>query len=217
MGKLDLERYDWAEGSQTPVRATEGTVECRLPPRAAIRAGAALELPHIMVFINDPADTLIASAKGGEELYDFELMLGGGHIRGERVSGARAAAVRAKLDALPGGIKFAMGDGNHSLAAAKLCWERIKPSLSEAERETHPARYALAEIVNIHDRGRDFKPIHRLVTGAAAGARPRPWPRNCPAAAHRRACYHARRALLRHVPRPGRAGGVTDERDRRAA
>ena len=168
VGKLDLEQYDWAEGSRTPVRATEGTVESRLPPRAAIRAGASLELPHIMVFINDPADTLIASAKGGEPLYDFELMLGGGQILGERVSGAAAEAVRAGLDALPGEIKFAMGDGNHSLAAAKLCWERLKPMLSEAERETHPARYALAEIVNIHDPAVTFKPIHRLVTGGAA-------------------------------------------------
>ena len=168
VGKLDLEQYDWAEGSRTPVRATEGTVESRLPPRAAIRAGASLELPHIMVFINDPADTLIASAKGGVPLYGFELMLGGGQIRGERVSGAAAEAVRAGLDALPGEIKFAMGDGNHSLAAAKLCWEQLKPMLSEAERETHPARYALAEIVNIHDEAVTFKPIHRLVTGAAA-------------------------------------------------
>ena len=168
VGRLDLESYDWAEGSRTPVRATEGTVESRLPARAAIREGAALELPHIMVFINDPSDTLIASAKGGEELYDFELMLGGGHIRGERVSGMAAQELRAKLDSLPGEIRFAMGDGNHSLAAAKLCWERIKPTLGEAERLTHPARWALAEIVNIHDPAVEFKPIHRLVTGGAA-------------------------------------------------
>lgn len=169
VGKLDLECYDWAEGTAAPIRATEGTVESRLPPRAAIRAGAPLELPHIMVFINDEANALIPSAKGGEVLYDFELMFGGGHIRGERVSGAEAERVRGALDALPGGIKYAMGDGNHSLAAAKLCWERLKPTLSEAERETNPARYALAEIVNIHDEAVEFKPIHRLVTGEAAG------------------------------------------------
>lgn len=122
-----------------------------------------------MVFINDEANTLIPSAKGGEVLYDFELMFGGGHIRGERVSGEEAERVRGALDALPGGIKYAMGDGNHSLAAAKLCWERLKPTLSEAERETNPARYALTEIVNIHDEAVEFKPIHRLVTGEAAG------------------------------------------------
>ena len=217
VGKLDLERYDWAEGSQTPVRATEGTVESRLPPRAAIRAGAALELPHIMVFINDPADTLIASAKGGEELYDFELMLGGGHIRGERVNGARAAAFSAKLDALPGGIKFAMGDGNHSLAAAKLCWERIKPSLSEAERRTHPARFALAEIVNIHDPAVVFKPIHRLVTGAAAERVPEGPGRGPARRPGKRAlhAYKARRAPLRHGPRPRRAREAHGRGDRR--
>ena len=168
VGKLDLECYDWAEGTRTPVRATEGTVESRLPARVAVRAGASLELPHIMVFINDPEDTLIASAAGGEEVYDFDLMLGGGHIRGERVSGEAARAVQAKLDAMPGEIKYAMGDGNHSLAAAKRCWEQIKPTLSEEERERHPARYALAEIVNIHDSAVTFKPIHRLVTGNAA-------------------------------------------------
>lgn len=168
VGKLDLECYDWAEGTNTPIRATEGTVESRLPPRAAIRAGASLELPHIMVFINDVTDTLIPSAAGGELLYDFELMLGGGHIRGERVSGGEAERIRRALDALPGAIKYAMGDGNHSLAAAKLCWEQLKPTLSAAERETHPARYALAEIVNIHDDAVEFKPIHRLLTGPAA-------------------------------------------------
>lgn len=168
VGKIDLESYDWAEGTATPVRATEGTVESRLPSRVAVRMGATLEMPHIMIFIDDPADKLIASAAGGEVLYDFDLMLGGGHIRGERVCGEAAERVRDELDALPGEIKFAMGDGNHSLAAAKRCWEAIKPTLSEAERETHPARYALAEIVNIHDVAVTFKPIHRLVTGAAA-------------------------------------------------
>ena len=172
VGMLDLEAYDWAPGSATPVRATEGTVESRLPSRVAVRRGAPLELPHIMVFINDPSDTLIASAAGGEELYDFELMLGGGHIRGERVAGEAAARVSAALEALPGEIKYAMGDGNHSLAAAKRCWEEIKPGLSEAERETHPARFALAEIVNIHDPAVTFHPIHRLVTGPAAAQLP---------------------------------------------
>ena len=180
VGKLDLERYDWAEGTSTPVRATEGTVESRLPPRAAIRAGAALELPHIMVFINDPGNTLIPSAAGGEVLYDFELMLGGGHIRGSRAGGEEAERLRSMLDAIPGAIKYAMGDGNHSLAAAKLCWEQLKPTLSEAERAVHPARYALAEIVNIHDPAVEFKPIHRLVTGAAAKCLAEAFDRRCP-------------------------------------
>ena len=181
VGKLDLEQYDWTEGTATPVRATEGTVESRLPPRAAIRAGAGLELPHIMVFINDPDNTLIPSAAGGEELYDFDLMLGGGHIRGSLVCGADARRVQSMLDSLPGEIQYAMGDGNHSLAAAKRCWEQIKPALSDAERETHPARYALAEIVNIHDPAVEFKPIHRLVTGGAAEHLAAAFAGRCPA------------------------------------
>ena len=168
VGKLDLECYDWTEGSSTPVRATEGTIESRLPSRTAVRRGAELELPHIMVFIHDPGNTVIPSAAGGELLYDFELMLGGGHIRGERVSGEAAERVRAALDALPGEIQYAMGDGNHSLAAAKRCWEEIKPTLAESEIASHPARFALAEIVNIHDGAVEIKPIHRLVTGGAA-------------------------------------------------
>lgn len=168
VGKLDLEGYDWAEGTATPVRATEGTVESRLPARVEVRRGAVLEMPHIMVFINDAENTIIPSAAGGEELYDFELMLGGGHIRGSRVTGDAARALTAKLDAMGGGIKYAMGDGNHSLAAAKLCWEGVKPKLSAQERETHPARFALVELVNIHDEAVTFEPIHRVITGTRA-------------------------------------------------
>ena len=147
VGKLDLECYDWAPGSATPVRATEGTVESRLPARVEVRRGATLEMPHIMVFIDDPENAVIPSAAGGEALYDFELMLGGGHIRGSP----------------EGSVRFAMGDGNHSLAAAKRCWEQIKRNLPESELETHPARYALAEIVNIHDEAVTFEPIHRVL------------------------------------------------------
>ncbi len=165
VGKLDLEGYDWAEGTATPVRATEGTVESRLPARVEVRRGAVLEMPHIMVFINDAGNTIIPSAAGGEELYDFDLMLGGGHIRGSRVTGEAARALTARLDAMEGEIKYAMGDGNHSLAAAKLCWEGIKPKLSEAQRASHPARYALVELVNIHDEAVTFEPIHRVLTG----------------------------------------------------
>lgn len=163
VGALDLDAYDWREGTRTPVRATEGTVEDRLPPRVKVRMGAALEMPHIMVFIRDESDGIIASAAGGEQLYDFDLMLGGGHIRGSRVTGEAAARVCAAMDALPGEIKFAMGDGNHSLAAAKKCWETIRPALAADERETHPARFALCEIVNIHDSAVTFEPIHRLL------------------------------------------------------
>lgn len=163
VGKLDLECYDWAPGSATPVRATEGTVESRLPARVEVRRGATLEMPHIMVFIDDPENAVIPSAAGGEALYDFELMLGGGHIRGSRVTGEAAERLTAALEAPEGSVRFAMGDGNHSLAAAKRCWEQIKRNLPEPELETHPARYALAEIVNIHDEAVTFEPIHRVL------------------------------------------------------
>ena len=163
VGKLDLECYDWAPGSATPVRATEGTVESRLPARVEVRRGATLEMPHIMVFIDDPENAVIPSTAGGEVLYDFELMLGGGHIRGSRVTGGAAERLTAALEAPEGSVRFAMGDGNHSLAAAKRCWEQIKRNLPEPELETHPARYALAEIVNIHDEAVTFEPIHRVL------------------------------------------------------
>lgn len=163
VGKLDLECYDWAPGSATPVRATEGTVESRLPARVEVRRGATLEMPHIMVFIDDPENAVIPSAAGGEVLYDFELMLGGGRIRGSRVTGEAAERLTAALEAPEGAVRFAMGDGNHSLAAAKRCWEQIKRNLPESELETHPARYALAEIVNIHDEAVTFEPIHRVL------------------------------------------------------
>lgn len=163
VGKLDLECYDWAPGSATPVRATEGTVESRLPARVEVRRGATLEMPHIMVFIDDPENAVIPSTAGGEALYDFELMLGGGHIRGSRVTGEAAERLTAALEAPEGSVRFAMGDGNHSLAAAKRCWEQIKRNLPESELETHPARYALAEIVNIHDEAVTFEPIHRVL------------------------------------------------------
>lgn len=163
VGKLDLECYDWAPGSATPVRATAGTVESRLPARVEVRRGATLEMPHIMVFIDDPENAVIPSAAGGEVLYDFELMLGGGHIRGSRVTGEAAERLTAALEAPEGSVRFAMGDGNHSLAAAKRCWEQIKRNLPESELETHPARYALAEIVNIHDEAVTFEPIHRVL------------------------------------------------------
>jgi hypothetical protein len=164
LGALDLECYDWSPGAKTPVRATEGTVESRLPPRVGVRKAAPLEMPHIMVFINDPENTVMPAAAGGEPVYDFDLMLGGGHIKGCRVCGRHAARVSGAIDALQSGeVRFAMGDGNHSLAAAKRCWDEMKLRLSEQEREKHPARFALVEMVNIHDAAVTFEPIHRVL------------------------------------------------------
>ena len=179
LGVLDLEQYDYAADSVSPIRATEGTVEERLPPRVRIRQDAALEMPHIMVFFDDPGDGVMGLLGWEksilEPLYDFELSAGGGHIRGWRVSGEAADGVEAKLDQLeyPQRLKsiygdkapvlFAMGDGNHSLATAKKCWEQLKPTLTEAERETHPARFSLVELVNIHDPAITFEPIHKVL------------------------------------------------------
>ena len=179
VGVLDLEDYDYSPASASLIRATEATVESRLPARVRVREGAALEMPHIMVFIDDDADTVmgfLAAKKAAlPAVYDFDLSAGGGHIRGYRVTGADADALDAVIDGLGDGEKlrakygnaapavFAMGDGNHSLATAKKCWEALKPSLSAAERETHPARFSLVELVNIHDAAITFEPIHKVV------------------------------------------------------
>ncbi|MBE6914009.1 MAG: DUF1015 domain-containing protein [Ruminococcaceae bacterium] len=179
MGVLDLDAYDYSPTSSSPIRATEGTVEDRLPPRVRVRKGAALEMPHIMVFIDDPNDTvmhgLTETKAGMPELYNFDLSADGGHICGWQVSGAVAERVELALDALgdPAMLRekygdaapaiYAMGDGNHSLATAKKCWEAIRAELSEAERETHPARYSLVELVNIHDEAITFEPIHKVL------------------------------------------------------
>ena len=179
LGVLDLDAYDYSKGSTSPIRATEGTIESRLPPRVRVREGAALEMPHIMVFIDDPENGvmgLLDREKAGlNALYDFDLSADGGHIRGWQVSGAAADRLEAALDALadPAMLRarygdaapviYAMGDGNHSLATAKKCWEAIKPGLTEAERETHPARRSLVELVNIHDPAIGFEPIHKVL------------------------------------------------------
>jgi bifunctional DNA-binding transcriptional regulator/antitoxin component of YhaV-PrlF toxin-antitoxin module len=179
---LDLERYDYSRGSSSLIRATEGTIVERLPPRMAIREGAALELPHILVLIDDPDRTVIepvqAATTGLEELYDFELMLGSGHLTGYGLSPASQNGAIAALRNLAKparfrdryGLKgndpvllFAMGDGNHSLATAKAVWEKMKSRVGL----THPARYALVEIENVHDEGLTFEPIHRVVFGIA--------------------------------------------------
>lgn len=179
---LDLECYDYNKGATTLIRATEGTIVDRIPPRLRIREGAPLELPHILVLIDDPNRTVIepleAATEAMEQLYDCDLMLDGGHITGwlvndsekiQAVLGAMeqltdADAFRKKYgDHAP--LLFAMGDGNHSFATAKANWEKVKATLSEQERQDHPARYALVEIENVHDEGIIFEPIHRVVFG----------------------------------------------------
>lgn len=179
---LDLEQYDFTGTQRTSVRSTEGTVEERLPPRVNIRRSAPLEMPHTLLLMDDRTDSVLSLAEKAkdalEKVYDFDLMLDGGHIAGWRVSGETKAAVQSALDALDnaalqrekygdaaenGKLTFAVGDGNHSLAAAKRFWEEKRETLPENEREADPARFALVEIENIHEPSLDFEPIHRVL------------------------------------------------------
>ena len=180
MAAVDLEGYSFEPGNKNICRATEGTVLSRIPPRVRIRANSPLELPHIMILIDDPEGLTIekafdmAEAEGLKPVYDTDLMLGSGHIRGTFIPDGSpvAESIINGLATLKSrnsdGLLFLVGDGNHSLASAKAHWENIRESLSEEERKVHPARYALAEIVNIHDKGLDFEPIHRVVFNISA-------------------------------------------------
>ena len=181
VGVLDLEEYDYSKDSVSPIRATEGTIESRLPVRVQVREGAALEMPHVMVFIDDPENTVMGQLSDNKhllpELYDFDLNGDGGHLLGRRVSGKAADRIDTAIAALGAPetlrrkygagapVVFAMGDGNHSLATAKQCWERMKPRLTAAEKKNHPARWSLVELVNIHDEAITFEPIHRVLFG----------------------------------------------------
>ncbi len=180
MAAIDLEGYSFEPGNKNICRATEGTVLSRIPPRVRIRANSPLELPHIMILIDDPEGITIekafdmAAKEGLAPLYDTDLMLGSGHITGTFIPDGSAIAESivnglASLKAANSdGLLFLVGDGNHSLASAKAHWENIRETLSEDEKKDHPARYALAEIVNIHDKGLDFEPIHRVVFNISA-------------------------------------------------
>lgn len=178
---IDLEQYDFTPGNKSRIRATEGTVLSRIPPRVRIRKDAPLELPHIMLLIDDPAGLVIDTAlrelrNTVPALYDVDLMQGGGHITGyfapaeSDVSSGIISGLRSLLSASGDGFLFAVGDGNHSLATAKAHWEAIRGCLTQEDRQNHPARYALVEVVNIHDKGLDFEPIHRVAFGLSVEA-----------------------------------------------
>lgn len=174
---LDLECYDYSKGSTTLIRATEGTIVERIPPRLKIRDGAPLELPHILVLIDDDKKSVIEPIAEKldkiEQLYDFDLMMNGGHVEGWLVNDEGMVtdvinALTALVDPNKYGTEmppllFAMGDGNHSFATAKANWEKCKAELTAEERKDHPARYALVELENVHDDGIVFEPIHRVV------------------------------------------------------
>ena len=183
VGKIDLEKYDYRKGSKSQVRATEATVVERIPPRVKIRTGAPVELPHIMILIDDTEKTVVepltAAKDGFKKLYDFELMQGGGSIKGWLVGDEAAKGVNAALEALgdidafnkkyglneESPLVYAMGDGNHSLATAKEFYEQLKAANPGKDLSDHPARYALVEIVNLHSEALRFEAIHRIVTG----------------------------------------------------
>ena len=180
VGKIDLEQYDFHQGSKSDIRATELTVVERIPPRQKVRRNAAIELPHVLMLCDDHEKKLIEPISEKKDslpkLYDFDLMEGGGHISGWLVDGNDAEEFQRALEeyyhSVPDkyhdlngvSMTFAVGDGNHSLATAKSCYEELKandPSISLCD---HPARYALVELENIHDEAQIFEPIHRVIT-----------------------------------------------------
>jgi len=186
MLELDLEHYDFSSASTSLIRPTEGTMIARLAPRIEVRNGAELEVPHVLVLIDDPAQTVIepigAARATLTKLYETDLMLGGGHVAGYAVDGAHSERAVRALEALASpqafarryGVPvdtpvmlFAVGDGNHSLATAKSIWDRIKSSVGM----NHPSRHALVEVENIHDPALAFEPIHRLLLGVSVDVR----------------------------------------------
>ncbi|MGN1078088.1 MAG: DUF1015 domain-containing protein [Candidatus Gallimonas sp.] len=168
---LDLEAYTMEKGVSSPIRSSEEVVPSRLPARVKMRRGAPLEFPHAMVFYKDPKDKIMKGLlhEDLELLYDFDLMEGGGHIKGYFLPEGLAEEVTRDMHSR-GEPSFAIADGNHSVAAAKAYWEEIKANLSEEEKERHPARYTLVELVNVYDKSIVFHPIHRLVKGVEAEA-----------------------------------------------
>lgn len=181
IGVVDLEDYSFEKGSQTLIRATEKTVIERIPPRVKVRENALLELPHIMILIDDDKKDVIEPlsrlVSENDKVYDFDLMQKGGHVKGYKLNKDIIDNINEKLELLAdqnnfnekygvsdkGVLLFAMGDGNHSLATAKTCYENLKKTMSEEEYLNNPARYALVELVNLHSSALEFEPIHRVV------------------------------------------------------
>ncbi len=168
-----LDDYDYSPDSTSAVRATEKTVVERIPPRLAVRRGAPIEMPHVMLLADDREDEIFSIFADREKnLYSFELMEGGGSISAALIDGNDIEKINAIIDSLEsakktGGtlspITLAVGDGNHSLATAKAAWVELSATLTDEERETHPARFALVEIDNLHDDCFEFEPIYRIV------------------------------------------------------
>ena len=166
---IDLEDYTYEKGVKSLIRASEATIVERIPPRLKIRKDAPVELPHILFLFDDKKreiiEELYAKRNSFEKVYDFDLMKNGGHLTGYKIKDTKPIIEQFEklLKENNNGLLFIVGDGNHSLATAKAHWDVIKVSLSEEERENHPARYALVEALNIYDEGLIFEPIHRVV------------------------------------------------------
>ena len=179
MAAIDLEQYEYSQKSDALIRATEGTIEERIPPRLKIRKDADVEFPHVMVLFDDEkreiTETLYENRASYKKLYDFTLNMGGGSIEGYFIDDYQSVIDKFnslldddRLEKKYGRIDkflFAVGDGNHSLATAKTHWNNVKTTLSDSEKESHPARYALVELVNVYDEGIYFEPIYRYVYG----------------------------------------------------
>jgi len=193
MACLDLDHYDFRKGATTVIRASEGTILERIPPRVKIRTGAPIEVPHIMVLIDDPGNEVLGPLSAHKtrltKVYDFELMLGSGRLTGYRVTDAGLEsgilrglealadphAFAAKYGLKPGApvLLYAMGDGNHSLATAKTIWEKAKDAAADKKTlSSSPLRYAMVELVNLHDPALVFEPIHRVLFDVASGRNP---------------------------------------------
>ena len=190
VGAVDLDAYDYAKGSKPAIRPSESTVVERIPPRLKVRRGATLETPHVMMLADDPQCTLIEPIGEKKEqlrkVYEGDLMLNGGHIAGWAVEDpALLAQIDSALNALgsqeafdarypqaKGGapLTLAVGDGNHSLASAKACWEELKKTLTPEQQLTHPARWCLAEVCNVHSPAIEIEPIHRVLFNVDCGA-----------------------------------------------
>lgn len=175
---VDLEEYDFTKGAKPQIRPTEGTVTERIPPRLRVREGAAVELSHVLLLIDDPAYTVIEPLYAMRDqlplLYDQELMQGGGHLRGWAIEEGKLTQqlqenlLKLKETLTEDSPLIAVGDGNHSLATARAHWLNVRESLTEEERKNHPARFAMAEMENLHCDALIFEPIHRLVFGKTA-------------------------------------------------
>lgn len=162
---IDLDLYEYENGKKGKIAATEQTVPERIPPRVKIREKAPIELPHVLVLIDDEHQDIIANIYKNRKkynlLYDFKLNMNGGFIKGYEIKDTKP--IIEAIESLPNDLNLIVGDGNHSLASAKVCWEKIKKNLTEEERLNHPARYALVEMISLYDEGLTFEPIHRVL------------------------------------------------------